>query len=333
MDRELTAAHKLVAALFAPPPAGPYASDIRVLMQVNTVGGANVGMRLTSEVQREVLFVTEKEFTGTIRQLSNGEDPEYAGHITGLFFRPGSIEAMGGPSPEFVRLTIHQICRRLRLFGHSPSIRYMSIDNRVTTGNLGSYVALERLQGNLPGFSTKYDPECFPGVICTYVDTHRVVTFLIFENGKVMGLGSNDLMKTNQIYLTLVAMIQSYLADSSLEHQRNKSLERKARKENEKKARLGRGVFAKAQAIALEVQQFLEANRAAAGTTEFALTLKSKLHEIASTVKVPEGDALLLDRHQGDDTSEEDEAKAGRTRKRRRRNAAAAAEVTSANEY
>lgn len=285
MDVELAAAHKIVAERFKPTPAGPYAGDIRVLMEVNNVGGANIGMTLTAEVQRAVMQVTVKEFTGNIRQLASGENPEFAGHATGLFFRPGSIEVMGARSPDLVRLLIHQICRRLREFGYSPSIVFMSIDNRVTTGNLGSYVALERVNDNLPGFSTKYDPTCFPGVICTYTDTHKVVTFLVFENGKVMGLGINDLYTANLIYLTLVAVIQRYRADSSLEHQRNKSFERKARKDNEAVARVGRGMYARAQAIGLEVQQFLEANRSSIGTTDFAVTLKSKLNEISATVE------------------------------------------------
>lgn len=209
----LAHAHRRVASLLQPPPAGPYASNVAVLRESNNVGGSNINMQLPLELQKEVFDVTCKDFTGNTRQVALGTDANSQLNATVLFFEPGSIQIVGARSKSAIMLVIHRICEILRARGHSPFMLYVSIDNTVVRGNVGFKVNLARAHGALPGFDTTYSPAHFPGLVCTYQDTVRVVTFVMFESGRVMALGIQDLMPVNAIYMQLIAMSHQFAAD------------------------------------------------------------------------------------------------------------------------
>jgi len=205
----LTSARARVARLLRSPPAGPYASNISLVIETNNVGGSFLGMPLPPSLQSSLFNVTRKDFTGTIRQLALGYTPEYTIMSTTLFFTTGSVQVMGARSADAIRLVIHHICAVLRANGHRPYIRYMSIDNKVVVANLGFHVDLKQMNGQLHGFATTLTP-AFPGLVCTYQSENRVVTFMVFSSGSVMVLGIQDLTVVNKIYFRLVAMASQF---------------------------------------------------------------------------------------------------------------------------
>ena len=289
MSEEQVAAHRHVARALHSPAAGSFASQFAVLCEQNNVGGANLGLPLTLEIKRSLFYTTCKDFTGEIRQLGVGRDPRYEVSATGLFFTPGSVQIMGARSDDAVRIMIHKICQVLRENGHSPSILFLSIDNKVASGLLGCNIHLERLHRNLPGFSTVYEPDKFPGIICTYQAEGRVVTFMVFENGKVMGLGIQDMLVANAIYIRLLAMVREFRAEENVEQRRNKSAERIARQRNVDR-RSGANSIKRATCIAHAVQVMLEENIDRANDTSFALEMGARINAITSKRKHDDDD-------------------------------------------
>lgn len=310
-DIELERAQRVVAQYFRSPPAGPYASDAPVLKGENNVGGANIGIPLPQAVQRELLEVTEKDFTGNIRQLQVGENPQYAGNATSLTFNTGSIEVMGARSPDLVRIVIHKLCEHFERCGLEPDICYMSIDNKVTSGSLGYCVAMERMHRSLPGFETMYVPEDFPGIVCTYQHPNRrVVTFLVFEKGRVMALGIEDMYEASEIFLRLRMMCKDFERDATSIQARNASAERCARLMNEERKRgPGRGVMARSKKIDNAVKEFLEENRDRMDDTDFAARLSKHLEGLVEKVAddAPASGARKRAKVADGDTSEHDE--------------------------
>lgn len=286
---ELDAARAHVAAALRSPAAGPFASEFAVLCEQNNVGGANLGLLLTPEIKRGIFCTTCKDFTGEIRQLAVGFSPRYEVSATGLFFTPGSVQIMGARSDDAVRLMIHKICQVLRAHGHAPRILFLSVDNKVASGLLGCSIHLEWLHRNLPGFSTVYDPDKFPGIICTYQDAGRVVTFMVFENGKVMGLGIQDMVVANSIYIQLLAMVREFRAKASVEPRRNKSTERIARQLNVDR-RAGASSVKRATSIARAVQAMLEENQERANDTAFALEMGARINAITTKKRAHDSD-------------------------------------------
>lgn len=285
-DAEVDAATRVVAQLFHSPPAGPYASSSPVLKGENNVGGANIGIDLPRSVQRDVLEVTEKDFTGLIRQLQVGENPDYCGNATSLTFNTGSIEIMGARSADLVRLVIHLLCERFEGRGLRPDICYMSIDNKVTSGSLGYCVAMERVHKSLSGFETMYEPDSFPGIICTYKDpVKRVVTFLVFERGSAMALGIDDMYEASEIFMRLRMMCKDFQRDPASIQQRNASAERSARLLNEERKRgSGKGVVERTERIDKAIKKFLEKHRDELGDTDFSSELNANLEKIYTSV-------------------------------------------------
>ena len=290
VDTELFVAAQVVGEWFTSPVAGPYASDVPVLKGENNVGGANIGIPLPHSIQRYVLEVTEKDFTGLIRQLQVGENVDFCGSATSLTFNTGSIEIMGARSADLVRLVIHKLCELFEKYGLCPDICYMSIDNKVTSGALGYCVSMERIHKSLPGFETTYEPADFPGIICTYNHpSRRVVTFLVFEKGRVMALGIDDIYEASKIFLRLRIMCRDFERDPSSIQQTNASAERSARLLNEDKKRgAGKAVAPRSERIDKEVLKFLEANNAKLNDTDFSAHLDTQLMEIYRGVDATE---------------------------------------------
>lgn len=274
-----------VAAHLLPLPAGPFAGAIRVLAEVNNVGGANIGLELDKPMLRQVMYVTTKRFTGSSRQLGCGELPDYQINATALHFKPGSVEIIGAPSAPAVRLFIHELVRRLRRHGYTPRICWMSIDNKVVTGYVGQCVALERIEGRLPGFETEYAPGSFPGMICTHQHVDGDLTFMLFEDGKVVALGIRDMRQANELYLRFLAMMPGYGTDFVSKTQTNKSQERIARRASEQRQRAasaGGDVvdYDTAMRISMRVQDYLAEARSLAQDTAHATTLRTEMERI-----------------------------------------------------
>lgn len=206
----LAHAHARVAALLRSPPAGPYASNVVMLRETNNVGGSNINMPLPLDLQKRIFGVTCKDFTGNARQLAIGTDPACQAGATALFFAPGSIQIMGARNKNVVAIIMHRICALLREWGHAPFILYMSIDNLVARGHVGFKIDLTRAHNALPGFATSYAPQSFPGLVCTYQDTVRVVTFVMFKTGSVTALGIQDPRPVNAIYMQLLGMARQF---------------------------------------------------------------------------------------------------------------------------
>lgn len=288
-DREAHA-RDVCTRLLHSPPAGCYASAIRVLKEENNVGGCNVGMPLPIAVQRRVFCVTQKNFTGTISQLSLGVDPTYQVRATALFFNTGSAEVIGARSADCMRMFNHRLVERLHEAGYTNArLQFLSLDNKVASGHIGYPVALERVHNNLPSFQTHYMPAKFPGCICAYHDNARgiFITMLVFEEGKVMALGIEDIEAANCVFISLVTMCAQFRIPPGAIRQRHKSSERVARLENEQAQGGGRGAFARAKAIGKRVTQFLDSNRGRLGDTEFQTTLKRRIDELVSAMPAP----------------------------------------------
>lgn len=211
----LAHAHARIATLLHSPPAGPFASNVAVLRETNNVGGSNINMKLPLELQKRVFDVTCKDFTGNARQLAVGTDPACQAGATALFFAPGSIQITGARSKNVIAIMLHRICALLRECGHAPFILYMSIDNTVARGDVGCKIDLARAHHSLPGFATAFSPLSFPGLVCTYQDTVRVVTFVLFKTGRVMALGIQDLRPVNTIYLRLIGMARQFAVNDA----------------------------------------------------------------------------------------------------------------------
>lgn len=281
-------ARAVCARLLHSPPAGCYASSILVLKEENNVGGSNVCMPLPLDVQQRVFDVTVKNFTGTIRQLSLGVTPEYQIRATGLFFSTGSLEVIGARSADAMRRFNQCLRDRLEEFGYSPRIVYLSLDNKVASGQLGFSVALERMHENLPGFDTTYLPDKFPGCICAYFDFVRAefITFLVFEEGKVMALGIENIDAANRVFIRLVTMCEQFRVAPTSIRQRRKSLERVARLENEQQRGRKKGEFRDAKKIGKRVTEFLDANRSRMHDTAFQASLKRTIAELVRSATV-----------------------------------------------
>ena len=297
-----------VEANLPPLPAGPYASKIAVLSEVNNVGGANIGMNLSAAVLAEVLQVTTTRFTGSSRQLSCGELIQHQINGTGLHFGPGSIQIIGAPSASAVRIFIHELVRRFRSFGYHPTICWMSIDNKVVNGKVGHCVALERVEDQLPGFETDYNPKKFPGVICTYQDAiDGDLTFMLFECGNVVALGINDMNRANRIYLRFVAMMPAFKTDIVRKTQTNKSQERVARRATEQQQRGDDDgdEYDVAFRISMRVKDYLDERPALINDTSHARSLKSEIERIVAEEKAAPSSSRK--RLFADDDDEEEE--------------------------
>lgn len=270
----LAHAHARVAALLRSPPAGPYASNVVMLRETNNVGGSNINMPLPLDLQKRMFDVTCKDFTGNARQLAIGTDPACQAGATALFFAPGSIQIMGARSKYVIAIMLHRICALLRECGHAPFILYMSVDNLVARGHVGFQIDLARAHNALPGFATSYAPLVFPGLVCTYQDTVRVVTFVMFKSGSVMALGIQDLRPVNAIYLQLIGMARQFA-------QNTPTRVRGARRQAEQTRANSDREIAKAISRAVESQLLCNPNMMSSDQ------LRQQLEQIASSAQPP----------------------------------------------
>lgn len=239
----------------------------------NTVGGINIGHPMDAEATNANFMANaKKDFTGRIGQLGAGEGADVL-YVSALIFVPGSIQFMGARTADAIRITAQEMVGRLRRNGLPSQICHFSIDNRVMTSSLGITVDLAGLDMNMPGYLTSYSPDLFPGLVCGSL-SEDVVTFMIFEGGKVMALGVNDVERIKEKFWEIYAMAQRHKIDANVSKQSNKSHERSIRK-----ASRGRPSD-KENTIAADVmKKFISKHRQRMQDTEFSQQMQDKVNE------------------------------------------------------
>ena len=255
------------------PAAGRLASNRMEMRTANTVGGISIGVPMDAEAtNRNFLANAKKDFTGRICQLSagNGSDVLY---VSALIFVPGSIQFMGARTADAIRITAHEMVGRLRRNGLPAEIRHFSIDNRVMTSSLEITVDLAGLHMNMPGYLTSYCPDLFPGLVCGSL-SEDVVTFMIFEGGKVMALGVNDVERIKEKFWEIYAMAQCHKIDANVSKQSNKSHERSIRK-----ASRGKPSDKENTIVADTMKAFIAQHRGQMHDTEFSQRMQDMVNE------------------------------------------------------
>lgn len=287
-DATKALALSLVHSFFHTSPAGRFAANVKLLSVSNAVGGANLGIEMSETVLRKVLpTVTKKNFTGLITALGMGTGASRM-TFTVLWFDPGSIQLVGAHNADTIRLAVQHIVRLFRSYGYPASIRYISIDNRVAQGEMFP-IALEKLDGNLPGYDTTYIPGSFPGLVCEH--KKGKATFMVFARGRTMALGISDIEEATRQYLAIAA-VASHVASDTNEAMANKSRERAILKFNqqtmvtdEENARSA----AVAEVVAKAVKKYLKVH--SVGESGFARRMKEHIAKVSEeAVKKLEAD-------------------------------------------
>ena len=234
MQQQLADAEAYVARHLPAQPAGVFSSTVPLLEVQNTVGGTQLCMQLPRSLQERLFSLQCKHFNGSSACISCGQPDNQQLRATALIFDPGSVQIVGAAGASELRLIIHVLCDVLRADGHRPHILFVSIDNRVATGNLGFPVALERMNGYVTGFVSTYEPDLFPGMICMQQRHTQHFVMTVFERGKVTALGITSLQSASEAFLSLAAMASAYRAPLSVIGQKRKSDARAARVLTEK---------------------------------------------------------------------------------------------------
>jgi len=280
-DQEAALAVERVARHLHSPPAGAYASSFSVLVEENSVGGANMGCRLDMRAMLEAFpEVVIKKFTGLIVRVCVPIG-SVAVEATALCFEPGSIVIIGARNSEHMRLVMHTMADLLRAYGHDVCMSYISLDNKVAGGAFGTHVRLEMLHGQLPGFDTVYEPLFFPGVVCMYIQPDGPpCTMVVFENGKVQVLGIDDVSVAQERFILLCTMGSRFAADANTARQDNKSKERDMRNRNQQALQNGEAAVVGARhgmKAVREISAYLAQNRHRADDTTFHRQVRQQL--------------------------------------------------------
>lgn len=249
------------------------ASNRMEMRTANTVGGISIGHPMDAEATNANFMANaKKDFTGRIGQLAVGEGADIL-YVSALIFVPGSIQFMGARTADGIRITAQEMVGRLRRNGLPAEIKHFSIDNRVMTSSLGITVDLAGLDMNMPGYLTSYSPDLFPGLVCGSL-SDDVVTFMIFEGGKVMALGVNDVERIKEKFWEIYAMAQRHKIDANVSKQSNKSHERSIRKASRGKP------SDKENTIAADVMKgFISKHRQRMQDTEFSQQMQEMVNE------------------------------------------------------
>ncbi len=250
------------------PAAGRLASGRMDMRVANTVGGIGIGVLMDAQVTgQNILANAKKDFTGIICQMSAGQGADVL-YVSALIFVPGSIQFMGARTADAIRLAAHELIGHLRRNRIMAHIMHFSIDNRVMTSSLEFSVDLAALHGNMPGYLTSYCPDLFPGLVCGSL-TEDVVTFMIFEGGKVMALGVNDVERIKDKFWEIYAIAQQHKIDQNVSKQSNKSHDRSIRK-----ASRGRPSNKEGDLVAKVMKDFISRHREQMQDTAFSMRIQ-----------------------------------------------------------
>lgn len=285
---QLAEAHEFIAAYFRPQLAGVYAGDVPLLRVENNVGGTRFCVRLPRATQKRLFTLTCKNFHGTCTRIGLSE--ELAGqsaHGSALIFEPGSVQVVGAPSMHMLRLLLHRIGDVLRNDGMRPHMLFVSIDNRVATGNFGFPIALERMHGCIPDFLTSYYPNKFPGLICIHQPDGQQFVMMLFESGKATALGLPSPRIANEIFLRMMCIASANKINASVAQQKRKSKERMARMTGETNAREVDSTresrrIAGAKRIGKAIAEYMEKNKHLRGTPDFERTMRADIDRLVA---------------------------------------------------
>lgn len=106
---------------------------------------------------------------------------------TSLVFRSGAIVCTGATSVEGVHAAIHTTVEALRELGISGEAADITVENIVTSGDLGEGLNLEAIAIGLGLEDVEYEPEQFPGLV--YRSADLAVVVLLFGTGKIVITG------------------------------------------------------------------------------------------------------------------------------------------------
>ena len=221
--------HAYVAGAMRPQEAGVFSSGVPLLAVENTVGGTMLCMKLPRPLQQQLFSLTIKHFNGASACLGCGTPDDTQLRATALMFEPGSVQYVGAPGVYELHLLNHKVGDTLRASGHRPHILFVSIDNRVATGQIGFPIALERMHHSIEGFVTSYEPKLFPGMICMSQRQNEHIVMTLFEGGKVTALGITSLKVASDVFLQMAAIARAYRVSTSVTTQKRKSEARTAR--------------------------------------------------------------------------------------------------------
>jgi TATA-box binding protein (TBP) (component of TFIID and TFIIIB) len=315
-DEATVLIQQLVDANLHSPDAGCLASNNRVAMMCNTVGGTNIHVRLSqSTMNMMFLSTTRRHFTGIICRPALNSGPSLA-EFTVLGFGPGSFQIMGARNKIMLLQGMWTLIFWYREKGLPAKPVYVSIDNNVARGDVGHDVDLAAMNGKVPGFLSAYCPARFPGLVLgRQVDTAdgvRLATMTLFPNGRTMILGISDKEAANMGYFEVCQIARQYRVDSnssrvgqlgrdrttSFENERNRS-EKQNKKEMKATVKLADFIF-----------DFLTRNRHRAGDTDFERNKQALF------------DAELAARLNGPAPARKSSARAGRRGRNAKRSAA-----------
>jgi len=153
----------------------------------NVVASTGIGQELDLQsvaMDLEGADYDPEQFPGLVYRT---QDPKSAA----LIFRSGKIVCTGAKSTDDVYESLNIVFDELRGLGIDvPSNPEITIQNIVSSGDLGSAVNLNAIAIGFGLENIEYEPEQFPGLVYR-MDDPNVVT-LIFGSGKVVVTGAKE---------------------------------------------------------------------------------------------------------------------------------------------
>ena len=168
---------------------------------VNVVASATVDQKLDlDEIKKQFvdLEYDPDTFPGAVFRLKNPK-------TSTLLFRTGKMVCTGSKSVYMAEKAVDKVVKMLRK--NKIKIKkdaIVTIQNIVTSVNLGGKVHLERAARTLP--RSMYEPEQFPGVIHRMIDPKTVI--LIFASGKLVCTGAKTEKDVHRSVNNLHSMLE-----------------------------------------------------------------------------------------------------------------------------
>jgi len=170
----------------------------------NVVGSAELGRELDLPALAEDLPNTthaHDQFPGLIHR---NQSPK--GVI--LVFRSGKLVCTGAEQTADVRTALDHFVDELRALGiqidHDPEV---TIQNIVTSGDLGVRLNLSAVAVGLGLENVEYEPEQFPGLVYR-LDSPSVVS-LLFASGKLVLTGAAELSEAEAAFESVRSHLRS----------------------------------------------------------------------------------------------------------------------------
>ncbi|WP_114579481.1 TATA-box-binding protein [Saliphagus sp. LR7] len=159
---------------------------LQTLSAENVVGSTSIGQELDLESLADDLDGASFEpdqFPGVITRTT---DPKAAS----LIFRSGKIVCTGASSVDDLMTAVGLTFEKLRRLGLDvPEEPDVTVQNIVTSGDLGTSLNLNAIAIGLGLEAVEYEPEQFPGLV--YRSDELDVVVLLFGSGKLVITGGS----------------------------------------------------------------------------------------------------------------------------------------------